>query len=53
MQITHELAGGASLREGRLARAFREAHAALQHISVAPSVREHAGRTWLEAGPPA
>ncbi|PYE56464.1 hydrolase [Deinococcus yavapaiensis] len=47
-RITHELAGGASLREGTLARAFRDAHAAMQHVALAPSVWEHAGRTLLE-----
>ncbi|MFC4637924.1 hydrolase [Deinococcus hohokamensis] len=51
-QMTHELAGGASLREGTLARAFRDAHAAMQHVALAPSVWENAGRTWLDAGPP-
>lgn len=49
-RAVHELAGGASLREGTLARAFRDAHAALQHVALAPSVFENAGRTLLEAG---
>ena len=51
-QVTHELAGGASLREGVLARAFRDAHAAMQHVALASSVWEGAGRTWLETAPP-
>jgi len=52
-QITHALAGGASLREGVLARAFRDAHAAMQHVALAPGVWERAGRTWLETHPKA
>ncbi|GGR91108.1 hydrolase [Deinococcus sedimenti] len=52
-QITHELAGGASLRSGVLSRAFRDAHAAAQHVAVAPRIWEQAGRTLLEASAPA
>ena len=47
-RMTHELAGGASLREGVLARAFRDAHAATQHVALSSGVWERAGRTWLE-----
>lgn len=46
-EMLHDLAGGSGLREGVLARCFRDAHAATQHIALAPHVWETAGRTLL------
>ncbi|MFN0091157.1 MAG: acyl-CoA dehydrogenase family protein [Acidimicrobiales bacterium] len=47
----YTLAGGASLREGELQRCFRDAHAATQHLMVAPPTYEVAGRVLLGLSP--
>jgi len=50
-ETLYELAGTSALRNGSaLQRAFRDAHAAMQHVAFASGVDEHAGRAFLQAG---
>jgi len=52
VDIVHNLAGGSAIQEsGKIERCFRDIHAATQHIGLAPSNYELAGRVLLGLDP--